>query len=78
MVLAQDADTVGQDLLVQCDGLGEVARRMVSVCEVVARGEGVRVVLAQDADTVGQDLLVQCDGFGEASSRMVSVCEVVA
>ena len=58
MVFAQDADTVEQDLLEQGDGLGESARRIVCVCEVVARGEGVGVVFAQDADTVGQDLLV--------------------
>ena len=46
MVLAQDADTVGKDLLVQGDGLGEAPRRTVCVCEVVMRGEGVGVVLA--------------------------------
>ena len=67
MVFAQDADTVGQDLLVQGDGLGEAARRMIRACEVVARGHGVGVVLAQDTDMVGQDLLVQGDGLGEAS-----------
>ena len=67
VVLAQDADTVGQDLLEQGDGLGEASRRLVCVCEVVARGQGVGVVLAQDADTVGQDLLEQGDGFGEAA-----------
>ena len=35
VVLAKDADTVGEELLVQGVGLNEVARRMVSVCEVV-------------------------------------------
>ena len=40
---------VGQDLLVQGDGLGEVARRLVCACEVVARGEGVGVIWAQPA-----------------------------
>ena len=63
MVFAQDADTVGQDLLEQSDGLGEAAHRTVCVCEVVARGQGVGVVFAQDADTVGQDLLEQGDGL---------------
>ena len=58
MVFAQDADTVGQDLLVQGDGLGEAARSMVCACEVVARGEGAGVVFAQDASTVFGDLLV--------------------
>ena len=29
VVLAQDADAVGKDLLVQGDGLGEAARRLV-------------------------------------------------
>ena len=58
VVFAKDADTVGQDLLVQGDGLGEAARRLACACEVVARGEGVGVVFAQDADTVGEDLLV--------------------
>ena len=78
MVFAQDADTVGKDLLVQGDGLGEAARRLVCVCEVVARGESVGVVFAQDADTVGKDLLVQGDGLGEAARRRVCACEVVA
>ena len=58
MVFAEDANTVGQDLLEQGDGLGEAAHRIVCACEVVARGEGVGLVFAQDADTVGQDLLV--------------------
>ena len=64
MVFAQDADSVGEDLLVLSDGLGEAARRMVCACEVVARGESVGVVFAQDADSVGKDLLVQGDGLG--------------
>ena len=58
MVFAQDANTVGQDLLEQGDGLGEAARGLVCVCEVVARDQGVGVVFAQDADTEGEDLLV--------------------
>ena len=49
MVFAQDADTVGQDLLVQGDGLGEAASRLVCVCEVVARGESVGVIWTQHA-----------------------------
>ena len=57
MVLAQDTGAVGEDLLVQGDGLVQASRRMVCVCEVVAGGQGVGVVFAQDADTVGQDLL---------------------
>ena len=80
MVFAQDADTVGQDLLVQGDGLGKAARRTVCACEVVARGQGVGVVLTQDADTdaVGEDLLVQGDGLPEAARLPVCACEVVA
>ena len=58
MVFAQDTDTVGEDLLKQGDGLGEVARRLVCACEVVADGEGAGVVFAQDAGTVGEDLFV--------------------
>ncbi len=46
MVFAQDAGAVGQDLLVQGDGLGEAARRLVCACEVVAEAEGVGVVFA--------------------------------
>ena len=46
MVFAQDADTVGKDLLVQGDGLVEASRRLVCACEVVARGQGVGVVFA--------------------------------
>ena len=46
VVFAQDADTVGKDLLVQGDGLGEASRRLVYVREVVARGQGVGVVVA--------------------------------
>ena len=49
MVLAQDADTVGEDLLVQGDGLRQSARRLVCACEVVARGQGVGVVWAQQS-----------------------------
>ena len=64
MVFAQDAGAVGKDLLVQGDGLGGAARRLVCACEVVARGQGVGVVFAQDAGAVGQDLLVQGDGLG--------------
>ena len=78
MVLAQDTDTVGQDLLVQGDGLGEAARGLVCVCEVVARGQGVGVVFAQDTDTVGQDLLEQGDGHFEVARLQVCACEVVA
>ena len=38
VVLAQDACVVGQDLLVQGDGLLKAARHLVCVCEDVARG----------------------------------------
>ena len=47
MVLAPDTGAVGEDLLVQGDGLGEAARRLVCACEVVARGQGVGVGFAQ-------------------------------
>ena len=77
MVLAKDADTVGEELLVQGVGLNEVARRMVSVCEVVKRGESAGVVLAQDTDTVGKGLLIQGDGLYEAAPLPVCACEVV-
>ena len=40
----QDAQGLGQVLLVQVDGLVEPARSPVGVGEVVARGEGVGVV----------------------------------
>ena len=49
MVFAQDADAVGQDLLVQGDGLGEASRRTVCACEVGARGQGGGVIWAQQA-----------------------------
>ena len=49
MVFAQDADTVGQDLLQQGDGLGKASRRLVCACEVGARGQGVGVIWAQQA-----------------------------
>ena len=58
MVLAQDADTVGQDLLVQGDGLVQAASRTVCACEVVAGRECVGVVCTQDPDVVGQTVLV--------------------
>ena len=58
MVCTQDADTVGQDLLVQGDGLIEAARRLVCACEVVAGRESVGVVCTQDPDVVGQKVLV--------------------
>ena len=46
MVLAKNADTVSEELLVQGDGLGEAALRLICACEVVARGESAGVVLA--------------------------------
>ena len=75
VVFAQDADTVGQDLLVQGDGLGEASRRMVCACEVVARGQGVGVVLAQDTDTVGKDLLQKGNGLAKAARGHVRACD---
>ena len=35
MVFVQDADTVGKELHVQGDGLGEASRRMVCACDGV-------------------------------------------
>ena len=58
MVFAEDADAVGEDLVVQGDGLGEMTSRLVCASEVVARCEGVGVVFAEDAATVGEDLFV--------------------
>ena len=78
MVLAQDTGAVGEDLLVQGDGLGEAARRPVCTCEVVARGKGVGVVVPQDPGAVSYHVLVQGDGLIEAARRLVCACEVVA
>ena len=75
MVFAQDADTVGQDLLEQGDGLGEASRRLVCACEVVARGQGIGVILAQDTDTVGKDLLQKGDGLAKAARGHVRACD---
>ena len=63
MVGAQDAQAVGQVLLVQADGLLGSARGLIGVGEVVARGEGVGVVGPQEALAVGQVLLEQVDGL---------------
>ena len=49
MVVASDADAVGEHLLVQGDGLGETTSRRVCVSEVVARGQGGGVIWAQQA-----------------------------
>ena len=78
VVLAQDACVVGQDLLVQGDGLLKAAHLPVCVCEDVARDLGVGVVLTQDACAVGEDLLVQGDGLPKAAHLPVCACEVVA
>ena len=78
MVGAQDAQAVGEGLLVQGDGLVEAAGGLVGDGEVVAGGQGVGVVGAQDALTVGEGLLVQGNGLVEAAGRFVGVCEVVA
>ena len=78
MVGAQDAQAVGEGLLVQGNGLAEAAGGLVSVCEVVAGGQGVGVVGAQDAQAVGEGLLVQGDGLAEAAGRFVGAGEVVA
>ncbi len=58
MVVAQDTGAVGQDLLVQGDGLIEATGMHVCACEVVAEGERVGVVCTQDPDVVGQKVLV--------------------
>ena len=78
MVGAQDAQAVGEGLLVQGDGLVEAAGRFVGVCEVVAGGQGVGVVGAQDAQAVGEGLFVQGDGLVEAAGGPVGAGEVVA
>ena len=58
VVFAQDTGAVGQDLLVQGDGLIEATGMHVCACEVVAEGERVGVVCTQDPDVVGQKVLV--------------------
>ena len=60
---------VGEVLLVQGDGSGQVPSRLVGGGEVVARGQGVRVVGAEDPLPVGEVLLVQGDGPGQVPSR---------
>ena len=52
---------VGEGLLVQRDRLDSPPGRLVSVGEVVARGQGVGVVGAQQPLGVGKGLLVQRD-----------------
>ena len=44
--MAEEAGAVGEDLLVQGDGLGKTPRRAVCCRKVVADGEGVGVVFA--------------------------------
>ena len=78
MVWAQDALTIGQNLLEQGNSLFESTRGLVGVGEVVARGQGVGVVGSQDALTIGQGLLEQVDGLVESARGLVGVGEVVA
>ena len=49
VVLTQDTGAVGEDLLVQGNGLPKAARLPVCACEVVVRGQGVGVIWAQQA-----------------------------
>ena len=67
MILAQDADTVCDDLLVQGDGLIEAVSISVYICEAVACSKRVVVVLTQNTGAVCDDLLIQRDGIVEAA-----------
>ena len=63
VVGAQDAQAVGEVLLVQGDGLAEVAGRFVGAGEVVSGGQGVGVVGAQDFAEV-------LHGVGQGQGRL--------
>ena len=76
VVGSQDAQGLGQGLLVQWDSLLEPARSLVSESEVAPRDKGVGVVGPQDAFAVGQVLFVQVDGLFEFARGQVGESEV--
>ena len=59
MVVTQDAGVIGDGLLVQCDGAGEIAGCPVGAGQVGAGVDGVGVVRALDALIVGKVAFVQ-------------------
>jgi hypothetical protein len=76
VVGAQGAGAVFEVLLEERDGLGEPARVLVRVGEVVARVECVGMAEAQNADGVCEVLLVQFDGLVELSGCLVGACNI--
>ena len=65
VVLVQDACVVGENLLVQGNGLGEAARLPVCACEIVARGQrvgviwGARALKSGHSNIEGESLVVK-------------------
>ena len=78
MVGAEESFPVGEVLLVEFDGLAEVACGPAGKGEVVAGAEGVGVVGAEESFPVGEVLLVEFDGLAEAACGLAGVGEGVA
>jgi hypothetical protein len=72
VVWAVQPFAVGEDLLVEGDGLAEVVCQLVGVCEVAARGDGFGMAGAEDAGVVGDALLVQRDGARKVAEGTVA------
>ena len=68
---------VFEKYFVHVDSFVKVTRRLVSVCEVVAYGEGVWMVFTQDTDAILKELLVHFGGFVDVARCTVSTRKII-
>ena len=59
MIFTQNPDAVGHQVLVQSDGLVYTASLLITVCEVMACGECVRMIFTQNPGLVFSTLFVE-------------------
>ena len=59
MIFTQNPDAVFSDLLKQVNGLVETASLLITVCEVMACGECVRMIFTQNPGLVFNTLFVE-------------------
>ena len=78
MIVAKNAGAVGDEPLKQGDSLIEAPRLLVTVGEIVACAERLRMILTQNTCIVFEDLLVQGDGLIEAPCLHIGVRKVAA
>ena len=78
MIVAKNACAVGDEPLKQGDSLIEAPRLVVTVGEIVACAERLRMILTQNTCIVFENLLVQGDGLIEAPCLHIGVRETAA